>query len=243
MIFAAGRGTRLQPITDDMPKALVPVGGKAMLVHVIERLMHAGVDYFVINVHHHPDKIRRFVDKLNYPGATFRISDESDRLLDTGGGLSKASRLLEGDQAIFLHNADVLSGIDPGHMWEYHHRRQAMVTLAVSQRHSSRYFLWHNSELAGWENKKSGERIMVKDVPEKDVSPLAFSGIHIISPEVLGLLPEAGCFSVRDVYLRLAAAHKVVAYEHSPGGWIDIGTPEKLRKAEGMIGNQIPGTE
>ena len=240
MIFAAGRGTRLKPVTDHTPKALVKIGGKEMLLRVIEKLLETGVTSFVINIHHHAEQVRRFVENLDLPGATFRISDESDALLDTGGGLKKASPLLESDQPIFLHNADVLSTVDLSRMWDHHQRNQALATLAVSNRKSSRYFLWEDQVLKGWENEKSGERIMAGEINAGNVKKLAFSGIHLVSPELLRLLPEEKSFSITDVYLRLASHHKIVCYEHNPKGWIDIGTPEKLLNAGQMIRKESP---
>ncbi len=242
MIFAAGRGSRLKPVTDHTPKALVKVGGKEMLLRVIEKLLGAGVRFFVINIHHHAGQMRRFIEALDFPGATFRISDESDALLDTGGGLKKASPLLSGGQDIILYNADVLCTLDLEEMREYHQQKKALATLAVSNRPSSRYFLWDGNELAGWTNEKTGQRIMAKEALAGDLDKRAFSGIHLVSPRMLQLLHETGPFPITEAYLRLAADHRILCYEHSPEGWIDIGSPENLRKAGRMASNTNPGS-
>jgi N-acetyl-alpha-D-muramate 1-phosphate uridylyltransferase len=236
MIFAAGLGTRLEPFTRHAPKALIPVGGKPMLQRVAEKLAGAGVTTIVINVHHHPEKIREFIGGLNMPGIRFIISDETGLLLDTGGGLKKASSLLAGSEAVFLYNADVLCDIDLRQMLHHHLSKRAMATLAVSDRSSSRYFLWdENGQLGGWRNDGTGESILCEGRPDHSLQALAFSGVHIINPELTGLIREAGVFSINDVYLRLAAIHPVIYFRHDERYWADIGTPEKLQRAREMF--------
>ena len=231
MIFAAGLGTRLDPVTRNTPKALMEVGGKPLLLWVAEKLMAAGVKDIVVNIHHHAEKIRQYVNKLDFKGVRFHLSDETDLLLDTGGGLKKAMPVLDGDEAFFLYNADVLSNIDLDDMWDYHHRQNAVATLAVSKRKSSRYFLFEDDRLAGWQNERNNKQVLVKNIDANKTSKLAFSGIHLVSPEIFGLIEETGSFSIKDLYLRIAAHHKITGYDHDPEGWMDIGTPEKLRKA------------
>lgn len=235
MIFAAGIGKRLQPISQHTPKALVEVGGKPMLQRLIEKLILAGVRRIVVNIHHHPEKMREFIEKLRYPGTQILISDETDLLLDTGGGLLKAAEMLQGDEAIFLHNVDVLSDIDLAAMAAFHEEKEALATLAVSRRKTSRYFLWDAGRLAGWENTATGQMILCEPEHGQRLERRAFSGVHIISPKLLGLITEAGVFSINEVYLRLAKTSNIMAFEHSPQHWADIGTSEKLEYARTLF--------
>ncbi len=241
MIFAAGIGTRLQPHTRDKPKALVEVDGKPMLIHVAEKLMAAGVTRIIVNVHHHADQLRSFIEKLHYPRVHFVVSDESEELLDTGGGLKKAAPLLDGDQAFLVCNVDVLSDIDLKALWHWHHQQQALATLAVSNRKGTRFFLWDRHRLAGWEHAKNNKHIWVQDPPPANVKKRAFSGIQVISPAIFSKMTETGRFSIKDLYLRLAATNQIICFEHDPKGWLDIGTPEKLKQAEGFLRSRTEG--
>ena len=235
LIFAAGLGTRLRPLTDKLPKALVPVAGKPMLQWVTEKFIASGVTDIVVNVHHHPDMLIDFINNFNYPGIQFHISDERDQLLDTGGGLKKAEVYLNGPDPFIVHNADVLSNIDLRVMLDYHKRKKPLVTLAVSARKTSRHFLWAGCRLAGWENKISCEKILCQPNEKIILRQLAFSGIHVLDPKIFSLINETGSFPIKDLYLRLAASHHIAAYEHDPRHWFDIGSPEKLENAERMI--------
>ncbi len=173
MIFAAGLGTRLAPFTSHAPKALVPLGGKPMLQRVAEKLIDAGATTIVVNVHHYADQVADFLKGLNRPGVKFIISDESNLLLDTGGGLKKAAHLLGGVGPVILHNADVLSDIKLGAMMRQHLSSGAIATLAVSRRTSTRYFLWDGSgRLNGWENRTTGERILCNTHSDRDPEAL-----------------------------------------------------------------------
>ncbi len=231
MIFAAGLGTRLYPLTGKTPKALVEVAGKAMLERVIEKLKAYGIQRLIINLHHFPDQIRSFVRQKNNFGIEILFSDESDLLLDTGGGLKKAAKLFDPSQPILLHNVDVLSGLDFSRLVDYHQESNAIATLFVQKRISSRYFLFDkNQRLSGWRNVKSGEEIIpVKPVGE--LVELAFNGVHLINPEFLDLITEDGKFSIVQVYLRLAASHQIVGYRNDVAPYIDIGKPESLKDA------------
>lgn len=235
MIFAAGVGSRLKPLTDKTPKALIPVKGKPMLLWVAEKLINSGVNEIVVNVHYHADAMVAFIEKLNYPGVRFFISDESEELLDTGGGLVNAKNYLLNDQPFIVHNADVISDVSLTEMLELHQKEKALATLAVSKRNTSRYFLWHENRLAGWKNSKTGESIINPGFEEKSLQELAFSGIHIIDPRFLSLVDRSGPFSITKTYLELAQKQNIVAYRHDPARWADIGTPEKLKRAEEML--------
>ena len=235
MIFAAGIGKRLQPISEHTPKALVKVGEKTMLHRVAEKLILAGARQIVVNIHHHPEQMRRFLANLDYPGIRFYISDETHLLLDTGGGLLKARQWLDGDEPIILHNVDVLSNVDLQAMLGHHQKTAALATLAVTRRKTQRYFLWEKNHLAGWENTETQQVILCNETPRKELVPMAFSGIHIISPELLHLITEHGVFSINQTYLRLAKQHNILAFEHEARFWADIGTPQKLEQARQLL--------
>jgi len=235
MIFAAGIGKRLQPISQRTPKALVEVGGKPMLQRLIEKLILAGVTRIVVNIHHHPEKMQEFIEKLRYPGTEILISDETDILLDTGGGLLKAAEMLQGAEPILLHNVDVLSDIDLGALAAFHNETAALATLAVSHRKTSRYFLWDVGRLAGWENTTTGQMILCEPENGHHLTRRAFSGVHIIGSKLLRLITESGIFSINEVYLRLAKTHNIASFEHSAQNWADIGTPEKLEHARAVF--------
>ncbi len=234
MILAAGLGTRLNPITNNKPKALVELSGKTLLEHSIEKLIDSGVNEIVINVHHFHELMKSFVAELKYPGIRFHISDEKDMLLDTGGGLWKAKDFLIDGNPFILYNVDIISDIDLKALYKKHIEANALATLAVSDRKSSRCFLWHDEKLCGWRNNSSGEEIIAfqtSDEPQQ----FAFSGIHCISPEIFGLYNNYGAFSIKDVYLKLAENHKITFFKHNPENWFDTGTLENLEKAEDIF--------
>lgn len=235
MILAAGLGTRLKPFTDNNPKALLPVGGKPMLQRVAEKLIHAGVTDIVVNVHHHPEKMKEFISSLHYPGVSFHISDETRLLLDTGGGLKNAEGFLKGNRPFFLYNSDVLCDIDLNAMLDFHLKNKALATLAVTNRESSRYFLWDGQQLEGWENAKTGEKILLSQKTGKTLKRKAFSGIHVINPHIFELMEGKKRFSINEVYLKLAKTHRINCFEHEETMWADLGTPEKLARAETLI--------
>lgn len=237
MIFAAGLGTRLKPLTKNLPKALVPVAGKPMLQRVAEKLINAGVTEIVVNVHHHATQVKEFVSQLNYPNTRFVISDETAELMDTGGGLKKAGELLHGTDPVIIHNTDVLSDVNLTKMIIKHKQDHALVTLAVSERTSSRQFLWYDNQLAGWHNLKTDDKIVCKGFENKPLTALAFSGIHIVDPKIFSLLNETGPFSITKAYLRLSSKNTITPFIHDSKNWIDIGTPEKLKRAEQMVKN------
>ncbi len=234
MIFAAGLGERLKPLTGKIPKALVPLHGKPMLQWIVEKLIAAGAKNIVINIHHLAPVMKSFLSGLNYPGVAFHISDETEELLDTGGGLKKAEKLLNNGRISILHNVDVVSDISLHDMVDAHIRSGALATLAVTERHSDRKFLWHKDQLAGWENRKTGSRVICAGNNPDGLTPMAFSGIHVVDPMIFSLISEKAPFSIKDLYLRLAEDHPIKAYIHDAERWVDIGTPEKLSKAASL---------
>ena len=235
MIFAAGLGTRMRPLTDKRPKALIEVSGKPLLEHVIHRLEEYGFDEIVVNVHHFADLIIDFLKQNDNFGFNIQISDECGKLLDTGGGLKKAAHLLQGSEPILLHNVDVLSKIDLSAITMSHKSSGSLVTLAVSQRVTSRCLLFNDKdELTGWQNKKTGEiRGPARDSGNNEA--LAFSGIHIIAPKIFKLMPADDVFSIIDFYLQICSSYPIRAFRHDPAQFLDIGKPEQLIKAEEFL--------
>jgi len=234
MVLAAGLGTRLRPLTNDRPKALVEVNGRAMLDLLIERLVSAGFNEIIVNVHHFAEQVVHHLKNSSFPGAKIAISDESSQLLDTGGAIIHARWFLEGDEPFLVHNVDVLSDIDLGKMMEVHRDKPSLATLAVSQRTSSRYFLFDEGlRLWGWENVKEHSKIIVHQAPG-ELKEYAFSGIHILEPAIFHHISHHGRFSIVPAYLDLAEDHPIHGYLHDPDKWLDLGSPENIRQAEGL---------
>jgi NDP-sugar pyrophosphorylase family protein len=236
MIFAAGLGTRLKPVTDQLPKALVQVGGKTLLQHVIEKLVKAGFIEIVINVHHFPDKIVDFLVKNRNFGITIHLSDESDALLDTGGGLLKAAEWLKGDEPFLIHNVDVISDLDLKLLFDFHVKENRLATLVVRNRPTNRYLLFNDKlRLIGWTDKSTGEIKQAVSFREEDALPLAFSGIQIINPEIFNLIRGRGKFSIIDAYLDLAGDYPVYGFQDDTSCWMDVGKAGQLKEAEKMM--------
>ncbi|MCQ2152685.1 MAG: NTP transferase domain-containing protein [Bacteroidales bacterium] len=211
MIFAAGLGTRLKPLTDTMPKALVPVNGEPMLKMVIDRLIAAGYDDIVINIHHFASQIRDYVAANDSFGVRISFSDESDLLRDTGGGIKFAEPLLGTGEPFLVHNVDIDSNLDLGWFREQH-RDDAAATLLVSSRETSRYLLFDDGmRLVGWQNIKTGEiRSPYGNIDPDQCTPLAFSGIHYASPSIFPLMQDfPDVFGIIDFYLSICRTHIV----------------------------------
>ena len=240
MVLAAGLGTRLRPLTNDRPKALVEIGARTLLEITLTRLASFGVREVIINVHHFADMVVEYLKAHGNFGMRVEISREDNLLLDTGGGLKKAawfflddpSRM---DEPFLLHNVDVISRIDLHRMLEFHRERQALATLAVQQRESSRQLLFSgDDELAGrWISGRDPE--FVRPIP--NLKAFAFSGIHAISPRLLPKITEEGVFSIIESYLRLAGqGEKILAFRADEYSWRDLGKLEDLRQAEQEFG-------
>lgn len=230
MIFAAGLGTRLRPLTNDRPKALVEVHGKTLLQHAIEHLKSFGITDIVVNIHHFGEKVLEVLTQHQNFDCNIIISDERAALLETGGGLKKAAPHFKEEATVVVYNVDVLSNINLHNMLDYHNQHQALATLATRKRESSRYLLFNeNQTLCGWTNTKTNE---LKKVREATITNrYAFSGIHIIHPKLLTLMTQDGKFSITTTYLALANQHKIVAYPHDKDYWFDVGKPERLDAA------------
>jgi NDP-sugar pyrophosphorylase family protein len=232
MIFAAGLGTRLKPYTETMPKALVPVAGVPMLEILIRHLHSNGINDLIINVHHFAGQVIDFLKLNDNFGANITISHENELLLDTGGGLKKASWFFDDQQPFLVQNVDVISDVNYKEMLNIQMNRGGIATLAVSNRESTRYFLFDETmQLCGWENTNTGEIKMARKVIGK-LTRFAFSGIHIIDPVIFNFMHQNGKFSIVDTYLELAATKIVSGFDHNPDKWVDLGKPEELIKAE-----------
>lgn len=229
MIFAAGLGTRLKPFTDKHPKALAVVNGKTLLQRNIEYLKQIGFDEFIINVHHFADQIKAYLRTHENFGVNIRISDETDEVLETGGGLVKAKDLI-GDESFLVMNVDILTDLNLEDLIQFHYEKQPLVTLAVSERNSSRKLLFKkNRQLAGWKNYTTNEEIIASSDPLKELS---FSGIHIINPKIFKHMPSSGKFSIMTTYMELMKTEKILGFDHSGDRWIDVGKPESIVEAE-----------
>ena len=234
MILAAGLGTRLKPFTENHPKALAMVNGKTLLQHNIEYLITAGISDIIINVHHFADQIIDAIATNEQFGKHITISDESMEVLETGGGLQKASWFFDGNEPFLLMNVDILTDLNVRGLIHAHIQSGALATLAVTDRQTSRYFLFtHDNKLCGWENVKTGEVRMCFDTS----TPFrkAFSGVHVISPRIFSLITFSGKFSMVDVYLTLAKTETIAAFDHSGSKFIDVGTPGSIEEAEKLF--------
>lgn len=231
MILAAGLGTRLGNETADRPKALVEVGGKTLLQHAIEKVKSCGVSEVVINVHHFAGSIIGFIEKNDF-GVKIHISDETGSLLETGGGIKKAARWLTGSEPVLIYNVDILSSIDLDFVKKQHLDSGALATLVVRNRETQRYFLFdRQKQLAGWINKKTGEKRISREENIDFAVEMAFSGIHFIRPELFSLFPRADRFSITDFYLEMAKTHSIKGFFDDSETWMDVGKPEQLEEA------------
>ena len=231
MILAAGLGTRLWPITENMPKALVPINNTPLLEWVIKKLISHDFRDIIINVHHHADQIKSFLDGKDNFGIKITISDESEKLLETGGGLKKAAWFFNDGKPFLLYNVDILSDIDLSKLYKFHLDSDAMVTLAVKTRKSVRYFLFDESNaLVGWKNLLTNETKTCRKI-QSMTSCFAFSGIHVIDPGVFKYFGDEDFFSLTDFYLKNASNFKIQGFNHSEDNWVDIGKFEGIKIA------------
>ncbi len=235
MVFAAGLGTRLRPLTDDRPKALVQVAGRTMLEITLSRLRTFGICEVIVNVHHFAEMVLDYLKANDDFGMRIEVSRE-EILLDTGGGLKKAASFFledsnDPDAPIVLHNVDVLSTIDLQRMVQFHTENHALATLAVQNREASRYLLFDEQfQLCGRRFVRDGKTEVVRS--SLPLQPLAFCGIHVISPNLLSMMTEDGAFSIITSYLHLAAREeRILAFRADEYDWRDLGTPERVTQA------------
>ena len=232
MIFAAGLGTRLKPFTNNHPKALAVVNSKTLLQRNIEYLQSFGITEVIVNVHHFADQIIEIIQKNNGWGSQISISDETDAVLETGGGLKKAQWFLKDDFVVM--NADILTDLNLGLMIQQHLQHKPLATLAVSNRSSSRYFLFNQQQqLCGWENTIKAEQKIIR--AESNLVQKAFSGIHVINSKIFSLIQQQGKFSMVDVYLSLCKNNSIECFDHSGAKFVDVGKPENVLLAETLF--------
>jgi mannose-1-phosphate guanylyltransferase len=235
MVLAAGLGTRLRPLTDDRPKALVEVAGRTLLDITLTRLRGFGIREVIVNVHHFADMVLEYLNAHDNFGMRIEISRE-DVLLDTGGGLKKAGYFFRDDSSrpdepFILHNVDVISTIDLRRMAQFHTDNQALATLAVQDRKTSRYLLFDKQlQLCGRRSERDGDLELVRSSPQAQA--LAFAGIHVISPLLMRKMVEEGTFSIIKSYLRLAGqGEKILAFRTDEYYWRDLGRLDDLKRA------------
>lgn len=241
MIFAAGFGSRLQPITNHLPKALVPVADKTLLEHTILTLKGAGIDEIIVNLHHFGEQIIDFLKENNNFGIRIEISDERDKLLDTGGGMKHAKDFFDDGEPFLIHNVDIFSNIDLKKLYAKHlEHDNRLATLVVSERETNRYLLFDaDDKLSGWVNTATGETRPTSDLVVDQYRKLAFSGIQVVSPRIFELMEsEPDKFPIIDFYLRHCESELIAAYVPENLKMIDVGKLDALDLAEDFLSNQ-----
>jgi N-acetyl-alpha-D-muramate 1-phosphate uridylyltransferase len=237
MILAAGLGTRLKPWTDHHPKALAQVAGKSLLQRNIVYLQRFGISEVIVNVHHFAEQVMQALNANQGWGSSVTVSDETSEVLETGGGLKKAASYFDGDSDFVLMNVDILTDLNLDAIIQQHTNSDALATLAVTERNTSRHFLFNDkNELCGWRNVTTGEEKIAR--PAMELQQKAFSGIHVINSRIFSLMKMEGRFSMVDVYLDLAAQHFIQGFDHSDSRFIDVGKPESVTKAEEMFARE-----
>lgn len=233
MIFAAGMGTRLQPFTDNHPKALAQVNGVPLLERNIKYLQSYGINDFVINIHHFGGQILAFLAENDNFGANIEISNESDELLETGGGLLFAKRFLENEKTFLIMNVDILTDLNITNFINIHELKGGMVTLAVSDRDSTRKLMFNDKMyLKGWKNLTTNKKTVVGGIFK--LRELAFSGVHCVNSEIFTKITRTGKFSIMDEYLDLMREDIIIGYQHT-ANLIDVGKPESVAEAEKLF--------
>lgn len=234
MIFAAGLGTRLRPLTNDRPKAMVELRDMPLLEIIIRRLRYFGYRQIIVNVHHYSKMIVDFLAEKKNFGIEITVSDETEMVLETGGGLQKAQWFFD-EEPFLVHNVDILTNLNYHDVLQFHNENNAIATLATRQRDTSRYLLFDDKNvLSGWKNIKTGEVRMSRG-EERQTHPLAFSGIHIIDPKLFQHFKKTGKFSIIDTYLNVAKTEIITGFDHSDGVWLDVGKPDSLAKGEAVL--------
>lgn len=235
MLLSAGVGSRLKPLTDLCPKALVEVGGMTLLERAVRLLKRHSVEEIILNVHHFGDLIDRFLKEKADFGIKIAVSDERDLLLDTGGGLKKASWFFQNDGPFLVYNVDILTDLDLGALYRAHLQSDCLATLAVRRRPANRRLLFgEDLALLGWRNHKTGETRWCG--PEDRLAgEFAFSGIQVFDPAIFEYFPEARVFSLVELYLRAGTTGRVFGYLHDDSLWMDAGKIEDLAQAEEMV--------
>ena len=242
MIFAAGLGTRLKPLTDTIPKALIPIAGKPLLEHVILKLKAAGFNEIIVNVHHFPDQVIDFLQSKNNFDIHIVVSDERDLLLDTGGAVRKASWFFDDGKPFLVHNVDILSNVDLKALYNEHAASNSIATLVVSKRNTFRYLLFNEDKrLCGWINEKTGETKPVRFNDISGFNKLAFAGIQMLSPDVFKLMENLNPkFPIMDFYLSNAQHQVIKGYVPPDLHMLDVGKLDILDEAERFVTTPNP---
>lgn len=234
MIFSAGLGTRFKPWTDKHPKALAPVNGKPLLQRNIEYLQQFGITSVIVNVHHFSSQIVDAISKNGGWGSSIVISDETNEVLETGGGLLKAKDLFEPGERFVTCNVDILTDLDISKLIAFHEKNKALISFGVTNRKTSRYFLFNeNQRLCGWRNTTTGEERI--EVADDILIQKAYSCVAVFEYAIFKLMPFTGKFSLVDVYLALAKEHRIFGYDHSGDRFVDVGKPDSIAVAESMF--------
>jgi N-acetyl-alpha-D-muramate 1-phosphate uridylyltransferase len=228
MIFAAGLGKRLGDLTNELPKALVDINGKSALRIAVEKIAGSGFEDIIVNIHHHPGIMKEEIDKLRRDGYRITISDESEELLDTGGGLYKARDFFD-DKPFLVYNVDIFTDLNLRTLYDYHLGSESIATLAVRHRPGNRMLLVDGKgRMRGWCNNAAKEEISTVE-NRKGLEEIAFTGIHIVSPAIFELMQE-GIYSMTSLYLMLAGSRHINTWLYDEGYWFDCGTPANLEK-------------
>jgi NDP-sugar pyrophosphorylase family protein len=237
MILAAGQGTRLRPFTDHIPKPLVRFKGTPLLEIIIQRLLNTGIEKIVVNVHHMADQVIEFLKSREYYHGRVVISDERDRLMDTGGGVLKASELLDNGEPFIVHNVDVYTNLDFCRMIHVHNSSEALITIAVKKRNTSRSLLFDDqNQLTGWQHNQTRQKKIIRN-HSGDLSDYGNSCIYIINPEFFQLVETREPISLTDIYLDLARNHIIKGYIHNQDYWYNLGLYEAFLEAEKEVKN------
>ena len=234
MIFAAGLGTRFKPWTDKHPKALAIVNKKSLLQRNIEYLQQYGITDVVVNVHHFADQLIEAIEVNKGWGSNVIISDESNEVLETGGGLLRARPLLEGNEPFITLNADILTDLNIAKLLDYHQQNKSLVSFGITNRKTSRYLLFDETQrLCGWRNVNTGEEKI--SIPGKELHQMAYSCVVVFEPTIFDLIPQKGKFSLTETYLSLASSQLILGYDHTGDRLVDVGKPESVAIAETMF--------
>jgi MurNAc alpha-1-phosphate uridylyltransferase len=235
MILAAGQGTRLRPLTNDIPKPLVIFHGKPLLEIIINRLLSSGIEKIVVNIHHLANQVLEFLKSRDYYNGRVLVSDETDRLMDTGGGVLKARELLDNGEPFILHNVDVYTNLDITRLVETHQADNALITIAVKERTPSRSLLFDEQDfLSGWQNNKTGEKRIIRDF-KGDLKDYGNSCVYVINPEFFQLISTREPVSLTDLYLNLARNYPIKGFIHNQDFWYNLGLYETFLQAEAEI--------
>jgi len=234
MIFSAGLGTRFKPWTDTHPKALALVNGKSLLQHNIEYLQRYGITDVVVNVHHFADQVINAVNRSNGWGSNVMISDETNEVLETGGGLLKAKDLLQNGEPFITLNADFLTDLNIKDLIKFHEEKKSLISFGITTRKTSRYFLFDDdNRLCGWRNVNTGEEKI--SIAKPGLKQMAYSCVVVFQPEIFDLVPQRGKFSLVETYLSLAAEYPIYGYDHTGDKLVDVGKPESVAIAEKLF--------